>query len=236
MPDPAAAPESIAIRMYRGLLGDCFLLTHRRGDAIYRALIDCGVLQCIGANKPNTKAALDHIDAVVADLQTETGSHLDLMIATHEHYDHLDGFLRRFDIFQNFTIDRLWLGWTEDRQDDEAQRIRDNGRRALSALAQVVDHADKKPFALDADKDRVESVRQLLQFYGEIDPAEANGMGLAATTAAPRAPRVPPRSCADVLDWLKSRAKNTAYLEPGELVTFGIDNRLRAHVLGPPRT
>src|SRR6187431_1373982 len=86
---PAAGGDAISVRMYRGLLGDCFLLTHEYQGKTFRALIDCGVLQCIGASKPATKSGVGHIGAVVENLKKDTGGVLDLVIGTHEHYDHL---------------------------------------------------------------------------------------------------------------------------------------------------
>ncbi|MGY2733943.1 hypothetical protein [Sphingomonas sp. UYP23] len=62
------AGETVTIRMYRQILGDCFLVTHDYEGQRFRALFDCGALQCIGASKPNTKAAVAHIGAVVEAL------------------------------------------------------------------------------------------------------------------------------------------------------------------------
>ena len=104
-----AQNETVTVRMYRRILGDCFLITHRMaGERPYHALIDCGVLQCIGAAKPATKAAVGDMPGLVADLKTHTAGRLDLVIATHEHYDHLSGFLLAFDVFETFQIDRVW--------------------------------------------------------------------------------------------------------------------------------
>jgi hypothetical protein len=40
------------------------------------------------------------------------------------------------------------------------------------------------------------------------------------------------------LDWLKTKPTdgNVTYLQPGQQMMFGVDNRLKANVLGPPRT
>jgi hypothetical protein len=37
--------DLVSIRMYRGILGDCFLLTIKQGGGQRNVLIDCGVLQ-----------------------------------------------------------------------------------------------------------------------------------------------------------------------------------------------
>ncbi|MBW6530519.1 hypothetical protein KZ820_07200 [Sphingomonas sp. RRHST34] len=240
--------ETISVRMYRGLLGDCFLLTHTLGGEVYRALIDCGVLQCIGSTKVATKAAVGHMQAVVNDLAEATARTLDLVIATHEHYDHLSGFILHHDVFETFTIKAVWLAWTENDKDDLATAIRNKHSKGLSALHALVAEATAgaagSRFGLrldsDAAQDRIARISDLLQFYGEIDdvPSPTSSFAASRETAKPRAPKLPPRSCADVFYWLKQKAGDAGvkYLEPGQQIDFGIKDRLRAITLGPPRT
>ena len=248
--------ESVSVRMYRGLLGDCFLLTHTAVDDAsgvshtFRALIDCGVLQCIGAagSKPNTKAAVGHMAAVVASLARDTKpsadakSELDLVIATHEHYDHLSGFLLQFDAFKEFTIKAVWLAWTENDQDGLAKDINLNGKKALAALVKA---AAASAFAVsDEGRRRGEAIVNLGQFgftwpgLSPDDPAAAAPVHERVERPEEGQSKTSLRSCKAVLNWLKTRPcdpKAVRYLEPGEVVQFGIGGRLIAHVLGPPR-
>jgi hypothetical protein len=238
--------------MYRGILGDCFLLTHRIGERRFRTLIDCGALQAIGAagSKPATVASVAHLGEVVQNLLDDSGGVLDLVVATHEHFDHLSGFIKQFGLWGQFRIDAVWLAWTENYADPLANDIRLNRSKGLAALSALVQGAQAgQAFGLSADAlaETVTQVQDLLQFYGEIEPAATAGQALAATAGATaaanprptgRPPAVPPASCLDVLDWLKTRPApdKVRYLNPGEQLRFGLDDRLQATVFGPPRT
>lgn len=261
MNEPATTPaarETVGVRMHRGILGDFFTLTHRIGERSFRALVDCGALQCIGAHgaKPETQASLDRL-AVAIDSMLDEGTHFDLVIATHEHYDHLGGFMKYYSKFadRGFSIGKLWLAWTEDENDQLAKDIRAGRSKGLDALNALVANDDAaQAFGIgEADKiaqSRIANLRNLLQFNGELDPeaaerfaartkADAHALaGGQVPAEAPRIARVPPRSCRDAFDWLKqiAGADNVSYLLPGQLIRFGLDDRLTASVLGPPRT
>src|SRR4029077_1544204 len=85
--------SNVRVRMYRQGLGDCFLLSFGKDSSFTEAahvLIDCGTL---GATTTKVK-----IKDVVADIalttknKTTAKSELALLVATHEHQDHLSGF------------------------------------------------------------------------------------------------------------------------------------------------
>lgn len=191
-------------------------------------LIDCGVLQRIGTEekKPATALGKERIIAAVNNLIGEFGSDFDVIVATHEHYDHLSGFIHARDAFETLELRNLWVAWTEDRTDSLANSYREKKNRAITALTALVDSPALK------DTEKMQTVRDLLQFYGP--PGEAGrGMGMVADNGKLSGNS----SCQAVLEWLKQRAgvKNTSYLKPGEVHKWGVDNRLRAYVLGPPR-
>ena len=153
--------NEVLIRMYGQGVGDCFLLAFPRtrptaavGEVdpkrpVY-VLIDCGVL----ARTPEPTVRMRDI---VADIRRTTHDpnlrpttdgkatgHLDLLIITHEHWDHLSGFIyteakKEWDGIQ---IDALWTSWTA-RDDPEGLagvlgKLREQQEVALKRIAQRV--------------------------------------------------------------------------------------------------
>src|SRR4051794_36065316 len=86
----APLKERISVRMYRQGLGDCFLITiPRKTGGPFRMLIDCGIV--LGAEGADAA-----IKKVVSDLKTTVDGkpkpHIDVLVVTHEHWDHVSGF------------------------------------------------------------------------------------------------------------------------------------------------
>ncbi len=91
---PSANPQVLRsyrakVRMYRQGLGDCFLIPLPRSDndRPYSILIDCGVI--LGTADASTK-----LTEVVENIIATTQGEIDLLLATHEHWDHLSGFVQ----------------------------------------------------------------------------------------------------------------------------------------------
>src|SRR5215204_849736 len=79
----------LIVRMYRQGLGDCFLLAlPATGGTTRYMLVDCGV------HKRQTDGT-ERLEQVLASLAASTGSHLDVVVATHEHADHLSGIVQK---------------------------------------------------------------------------------------------------------------------------------------------
>lgn len=91
---------SLTVRAYNVLFGDCILLSWDEDDRRHHAWVDFG-------NMPNDPNSV--FDAVYDDVRARTGGRLDLVLITHRHLDHLEGFhacLQRFA--RDFQVDRLW--------------------------------------------------------------------------------------------------------------------------------
>ncbi|MFC5696189.1 MBL fold metallo-hydrolase [Pseudomonas sp. GCM10022186] len=213
--NPSTTSGEIAVRMYRGILGDCFLLRYAQKGKIRHILIDCGVLQGVAG-------ARERMKLIVEDIHQTSNGILDLVVLTHEHHDHLSGFLYERERFfkGDFRIDELWLAWTEDPNDAQAIALHARFDKAKSALARVA--AIRETASALSNDPRIGTVHSLAAFMGlRVDDKE-----------------VLPRDGRAVIESLKSKAGPlaTRYLEPGDVVRPAAAKSLKAMVLGPPRS
>lgn len=218
----AARSCHISVRMYNNILGDCFLIRIPVGRREVKILIDCGALQ-------GMPGATNIISEIAAEIAHTTDNHLDVLVLTHEHWDHLSGFSQAWGVFSKFAIDELWLAWTEDEGNPDAARIRARRRKTLDLLLTLDKHF-RPVAASEEDPDAEEiapsaapqaHVRDLLAFTGEAPFAAA-----AARTM----------TTDEILTELKKLATNVKYLTPGaDPINLPANVPIKAYVLGPPR-
>ena len=200
----AAAVPQISVRMYRQGLGDCFLITFPDASSKpFYMLIDCGVV--LGTPDPSTKMA-----KVLDDVAKVTGGHIDLLVATHEHWDHVSGFVQVRDRFDKLTIGHVWVAWTEDPSDPLARKLRAERRTAENALRMAAAH-----LAVAGDSETAQRVDSLVTFFG----ASAGSTEQALQYVKSRAPGGKPRYC-----------------KPGEpAIELDEVPGIRFWILGPPK-
>ena len=154
----AARPRQGArgqIRVYRHGLGDCILVRLRRGNGTdYKILIDCGVAVA-------TKGAREKMTRVAEDIVRETGGEVDVLVVTHEHWDHVSGFIQAEKVFQQLRIGEIWLAWTEDEDDELAQSLRRDHAKALAVLG-----ASAQAMALGGHGDRAVELMNIVGLVG----------------------------------------------------------------------
>ncbi len=215
----------ITVRMYRDILGDCFLLRFPEREKTVHMLIDFGILQGMPLAKERARRIMTDIVSVT--------NVIDILVVTHEHVDHLSGFYHARDIFEGVTVKELWLAWTEDPLDEQANRLRRGREAAMALLEKSYNAFAARGFAqeVDLEKDKVEidgkhasaldGLRNVMSFSG-IGPSSL-GATAAATTAG-------------ILSALKAKAQSVRYLEPGQDVfeLAGL-SYVNTYVLGPPR-
>ena len=220
-------PASATVRMYRGILGDCFLLTYDQDGVRTRILIDCGVLQGVAGG-------LDRIRRIAADVVAEVEGELDLLVLTHEHYDHLSGFAAARDLFfsERLNIKALWLAWTERRGDKGlADDLRSRFKQARVALGLTARLAKRRAFKAD---ESLQLAAGLTRFIGPVEGLAAAGVMTGAQVIEDFQRKVRPEAIAFLepgqMAWVTPQPK---VAEPGAPRPPGAG--LRAYVLGPPR-
>jgi hypothetical protein len=94
---------AIQIRGYVVGFGDCILLRLPDGSQDRHVLIDFG-------RAPNDPTSLQRFPDIARDIEKQCNGKLDLLVVTHEHLDHLEGFYREREIFNRMQIERVWMG------------------------------------------------------------------------------------------------------------------------------
>ena len=87
----------IRVRAYNVGFGDCFLVMFPEGDRKRNMLIDFGC-----APGQSEKA----FEQIVDNISDETGGHLDVVVVSHEHMDHVSGFFSQRRKFDKEFVDR----------------------------------------------------------------------------------------------------------------------------------
>src|SRR5258705_10951129 len=198
------------VRMYRHGLGDCFLVTFpRKNGEPFHMLIDCGAL---ARDKVFMTSIVKHIRDTVKGGKTNGKARLDVVVATHEHKDHVSGFNQARDVFNSdFDFGAVWLGWTEDLTKPEIKKLKETKKKAIAKL----EAAWTSRLAASAN---LQGVASLLNFNQQDD---TTGSGLVS----------------EAIEYLKLRGKKAGdlrYCEPGEdpFKLEGVDD-VRVYVLGP---
>jgi beta-lactamase superfamily II metal-dependent hydrolase len=107
-------PKTLTIRAYQVGFGDCFLLTWGYPSGDKHVLID------FGSNAAPKALSDGLLERVARDIAKQTGGHLDAVVLTHRHKDHIEGF--KTDgagtppgtIIRSLKPDLVVQPWTED--------------------------------------------------------------------------------------------------------------------------
>lgn len=202
-----------AVRMYRfNELGDCFLITFAKGEHTSRMLIDCGSFR-------NDGKAVTRMTEIVDDIVKHAGGKgLDVVVGTHQHNDHLSGFVHCEDAFKKVRIKEVWLSWLDSPHDRLAQTIGKEHHNFAQALHRARDQLS----AVAGGKEN--------RSLGALDDI----MGFYGFAAAKGVPQLP----AEAVRKLKKLGQGEPqYLRPGTILEMpGMPkDSVRIYVLGPPR-
>lgn len=196
---------AVRVQMFRQGLGDSFLVTFdENGPNERRMLIDCGTL----GNKVsaiNTASIAAYLKSII-----DTGKQIDVLIATHEHLDHVSGFRKDLQPVLKGNVGQVWLAWTEDPTDPDAKRLAKHKGDLGAALQRVSQIAPLQSAC--------KNISDLLGFAGDVN--------LGATFAT---------TVNDAMEFVRTGTGVKAiYHNPGDLIEAQIPG-FRIYVLGPPR-
>ncbi len=202
----------VTIRMYRlNELGDCFFLRFVDGEKSCNMLVDCGSFR-------NSKKSIARLTEIVTDIKSNLqGENLDVVVGTHQHNDHVNGFHHCRELFQRIGINDVWLSWLDNPSDKLAKSTAEEFSNLRKSLTEAMRLRSKK-LKLGADR----------------KAADFEFLEASAILAAGTAPFVPQ----DAIDTLKKLGKREPqFLLPGTTVSLPniALSKLRLHVLGPPR-
>src|SRR5688500_16883857 len=90
----------LAVRAYNVGFGDCILISWDEADRVHHAWVD------FGTHHNDDRAVYQD---VYDDILARTGGRLDLLLISHRHLDHLEGFYQLRTRLQNeFQVARIW--------------------------------------------------------------------------------------------------------------------------------
>lgn len=210
-------PREIKVRLYGQGVGDCFLLAFPRpgGDPCY-LVIDCGVAKSTPDKVARTRQ-------IVNNLHQATGGKIDVLVVTHQHYDHVSSFQDAWQEWQTIEVGALYLPWTES----SAEK---GEHSKVNEFRQVLERAARAALERARDKgelDDAPAFRAQADFLG-IDLGDGDEAG--DTLALER-----PSDIDDAMEFARKLAGGKVrYFWPGDVFVLP-GTGSHAYVLGPPR-
>ena len=102
---------------------------------VWRMLVDCGV-----HSQGRARPIEESVDAIIADLTTASRDgqpHLDVVVATHHHADHILGFAE--EAWSRVVVDEVWVPFVEDATDEDARKLREGQHAAAARITALVE-------------------------------------------------------------------------------------------------
>ena len=231
---PDKVDSGVSIRMYCHGLGDCFLLSFppaEGGGKPVRVMIDCGILQ-------HAPGEASKLRAVAQNLLEDTEGFIDLLVVTHEHWDHVAGFSHAKDLFEKIEFGQVWLSWAESPNDSDARVIKGDLGKKRNQLHAALKVAQMRMGAVEGDpsaspmREDVLASENILAFFGPIEPEAGSALAV-AKAAKPKGERK--MSLGESMDWLRAKVKPKNFCSPGECRALPGAEGVKVYVMGPPR-
>lgn len=206
--------QTVRIRMYRQGLGDCFLLTFQQGsNHEFNMLIDCGLLQQTSNGTGIMRQVVEDIEATVKKPGQQT-AHLDVVVLTHEHADHISGFIQAKDVFERIEFGEVWAAWMDDESHPKYTLVRERFRKQITGLKAALKQMDS-----DRQAGLKMAVENLLNEFFDDDVLGAAGS---------KTDRSPAWEFA-----LSKSIRPAKFFTPGTMFSLPGFDDIRVYVLGP---
>ena len=111
--------DKLLIRLFDVGLGDCIYCCIPKGhkdDRDFHILIDCGTL----SNTSSLSAAIETLKPMLPEIDGKR--HIDLLVVTHEHKDHMTGFGMK--LWDDFSFGAIWMSAAMDPKHPEAEKAK----------------------------------------------------------------------------------------------------------------
>jgi hypothetical protein len=128
--------DKLLVRLYNVGLGDCIYCripkAHESGRD-FHILIDCGTL----SSTDYLSAAIDHLKTMLPkDEKDKKKFHVDLLVVTHEHKDHMTGFGMK--LWDQLSFGAIWMSAAMNLDHPESKRAKKLHSFAASAMERAV--------------------------------------------------------------------------------------------------
>ena len=225
---PATKKPTVRIRCYRQGFGDCFLLTFEAGKSRpCRVLIDCGVLSNAAEHAATMRQiATNIIEQSGGNVAAKKKGTVDVLVVTHEHWDHLSGFQQARDLFDQFLVVKaVWLAWTERADDPLARTLRAEFAKKKKTTRKLHERLrllqQSSPAFSRSNLNALTQLDTLLGFSGD-ELGAAGG-------------RPDPQSAMKFVREEWAGVGERSFHEPGDVLELPRVAGVRTYVLGPPR-
>jgi hypothetical protein len=243
-----------SVRMYRQGLGDCFLVTLPKEDGTsWRMLIDCGVI--LGTKDTGARLA-----EVVENLAHDTDGRVDVLVVTHEHYDHVAALAGPTKLFcgqhearqeGQLQVGEVWFAWTEDPGDPLGRKLSKARADQVNRLAAMVGGLQSSDRAMTpATSDLANGMAELIGSFFGLDQQDfirardhLAGPGLAAANGSANGANGQARHLGATARAMENAralggtdGKRVRYWNPSDAPWTSPDlPGVRIYALGPPR-
>jgi beta-lactamase superfamily II metal-dependent hydrolase len=220
--------NKVSIRMYCMGTGDCFVLRFFAGqDRKFTMMVDCG--SCSGTKE-------DFIPYIqnLKDYVGEGG--IDLLIVSHEHQDHVNGFDKCKEIFKQITIKKAWFGWPEDPKDltGRAKVLLEKRQKLRTAFANAKQKFIDKRSEIESNLSNDYYSKSIIQAH----EAFLSGLNTLAEINLPADDETDEKASLAGMTAIRKKLEDDKvkidYLEPGEIIKMEEAPGLTFYVLGPP--